>query len=244
MRPIEANAVIEAQPRATPMTIPARTSLRKCMPSTMRHRNAQCQEKEHPFERGIKVADHKRDGKRGHRVARWKRKLIRRQHLRPAVRLNLARPRPLAQSLQRFEYKDAQNRGRPRGANGRKTLWASIREQHQSQTVPDPAIAHARGGDHPEAKPARRAPPIHPLHQPVIAPIDISPEVACDCHRFTSPRRPETDKHFQRERCTNTRKRFLAGKSRARAMSFVSLAATNWTACAPRTSTCPVGLEV
>jgi len=36
MSPSEANAVIEAQPSATPITTPASTSLRKCMPSTMR----------------------------------------------------------------------------------------------------------------------------------------------------------------------------------------------------------------
>jgi len=34
--PIDAKAVIEAHPSATPSTIPASTSLRKCIPSTMR----------------------------------------------------------------------------------------------------------------------------------------------------------------------------------------------------------------
>ncbi|PYT84605.1 MAG: hypothetical protein DMG40_01035 [Acidobacteria bacterium] len=34
--PMEANAVTEAQPRATPRTTPARTSLTKCMPNTTR----------------------------------------------------------------------------------------------------------------------------------------------------------------------------------------------------------------
>src|SRR5713226_8878641 len=196
-----------------------------------RHRNAQCEKKKHSFERGVKVADHERDGKRSHRVARRKRKLIRRQHLRPAVRLDLARPGPLAQSLQCFEYKNAQNRGTPRCADGRKTLRASIREQHQPQAVPDPPVAHARGGDHPDANPARRAPVIHPPHQPVIAPVDISPEVACDCHRLTSPRRPETDKRSQRERCTNKRERFLPCKSRAHALPFASFEGTDWLSC-------------
>jgi len=35
-RPMEAKAVIAAQPSATPSTMPARTSLRKCIPRTMR----------------------------------------------------------------------------------------------------------------------------------------------------------------------------------------------------------------
>jgi hypothetical protein len=34
--PNEANAVIEAQPSATPKTAPAKTSLKKCIPSTTR----------------------------------------------------------------------------------------------------------------------------------------------------------------------------------------------------------------
>src|ERR1700730_1453968 len=34
--PNEANAVTDAQPRATPSTAPASTSLRKCMPRTIR----------------------------------------------------------------------------------------------------------------------------------------------------------------------------------------------------------------
>src|ERR1700730_10637334 len=35
-KPNDANALIEAQPSATPRTAPASTSLKKCMPSTMR----------------------------------------------------------------------------------------------------------------------------------------------------------------------------------------------------------------
>src|SRR5437660_3446983 len=40
------------------------------------------------------------------------------------------------------------------------------------------------------------------------------------------------------------RERFLASKPLAREVFFVSDAATNWRTCAPRTSTCPVGLEL
>src|SRR5207253_11363984 len=103
------------------------------------------------------------------------------------MRLDLARSRPLTQSLQRFEYKNTENCSSPGGPDSRKTPRASIGEQHQSQTVPDPAIAHARGGEQPDANPARSAPTIQPAHLSVIAPIDISPEVACDCYRFPSP---------------------------------------------------------
>src|SRR6266403_553923 len=87
--------------------------------------------------------------------------------------------------------------GRPRSPDGGKTLRSPISKQHQTQAVPDPAVAHARRGDHPDAKPARRAPAIHPPHQPVIATVNVSPEVACDCHRFTSPTQPETHMHSQ-----------------------------------------------
>src|SRR5713101_8110505 len=59
-----------------------------------------------------------------------------------------------------------------------KTVAALISEQQRPQAVPDPAITHARGRNHPDANPAWRAPAIHSLHQPVIAPIDVSPEVA------------------------------------------------------------------
>src|SRR3989442_5669490 len=40
------------------------------------------------------------------------------------------------------------------------------------------------------------------------------------------------------------RERFLASKLLARGMFFSAHAAANWRTCAPRTSTCPVGLEL
>ena len=38
IQPKDANAVIDAQPNATPRTMPASTSLKKCIPSTMREK--------------------------------------------------------------------------------------------------------------------------------------------------------------------------------------------------------------
>jgi len=121
-------------PGQRPWATPARTSLRKCMPSTMRDTAMlSARKNKRAFERGIKVADDERNGKRRHRVARWKRKLVRRQHLRPAVRLDLARPRPLAQHLQGFEHKNAQNRGGPGGRRWLKNVWRAAKsEQHQA----------------------------------------------------------------------------------------------------------------
>src|SRR5207302_8224911 len=65
--------------------------------------DVQRKEHEHAFQRRIKVTDDQRDGNGGHRVPRRKRKLIGRQHLRPAMRLNLAWAGTLADVLQRLE---------------------------------------------------------------------------------------------------------------------------------------------
>ena len=71
-------------------------------------------------------------------------------------------------------------------SNSGETLRTAKKQQHGAQSVPQPPIAHARGGDHPIANPTRGAPAVHPPHQAVIAALDVSPEVACDSHRGTS----------------------------------------------------------
>src|SRR5580704_5723339 len=147
------------------------------------------------------------------------------------MRLNLAWTGTLAEFLQCLEHKDAESCRGASSANGYKTLRPTERQQHQPQTVPDPSIAHARGGDHPDPNPARRAPPVHPVHQPVVAAFDVSPDVACDCHRLTSSRRPETSKRFQSERCIYRRERFLACKLPANRVLCVSCEKTVCRTC-------------
>ena len=95
-----------------------------------RNRNANRQEEERPFQGRVEVTHHQRHRKRRHRMPRRKRKPVRRQHLRPAMRLQLARPRPLAQSLQRLKHKNPDNRRRPRSANRRELLRPAVNQQH------------------------------------------------------------------------------------------------------------------
>jgi len=53
-------------------------------------------------------------------------------------------------------------------------------------------IAQPGGRNHPVAYPARRPPPVHPPHQPVIAALNITPNLACDGHGFNSRAAPES----------------------------------------------------
>src|SRR5580698_9753620 len=118
----------------------------------------------------------------------WKRKLVRRQNLRPTVRLKLARPRPHTQTLDRFEDKDTAKPGRTRSANRHESLRPAINRDHDAEPIPQPAITAPGRGNHPIPHPPRRAPTVHPAHHTVIAPFNKSPEVACNRHRYTSLR--------------------------------------------------------
>src|SRR5882724_6697874 len=150
--------------------------------------NTKSEEEKHPFKRGVEVADDKRDGKCRHRVARWKRELIRRQYLRPAVQLDLAGPETVAELFQCLENKNPCNRRGPGRADCRVPPWSAIKKEHDSESVPDPAVPHPGRGNHPDSKPARSAPAVHPPHQALIAEFDVSPEAACNRHRVTSIR--------------------------------------------------------
>src|SRR5262249_59368408 len=55
-------------------------------------------------------------------------------------------------------------------------------QQHKTQRIPEPAIAHPRGGQHPVADPARSAPAVHPPHHAMVAAFDESPDLPCDGH--------------------------------------------------------------
>src|SRR5579859_1716919 len=114
------------------------------------------------------------------------REFVGRQHLRPAVRLDLTWPLPLAQMFERLEDEDSADRrgsGRP---NGGKPLRTAVKQQHDAKSVPQPAVAHACRGNHPVANPSRRAPAVHPLHDAKVASLDKSPDTARDGHRVTS----------------------------------------------------------
>jgi hypothetical protein len=147
-----------------------------------RNRNANRQKKQRPLDRRIKVTHHQRHRKRRHSMTGRKRKPVRRQNLRPAMGLKLARPRPLAESLQRLKYKNPENRRCPRRPNRGKLLRPSIDQQHDPQPIPQPPIAHPCGQDHPQTHPPRSPPAVHPPHHTVIAPFDESPESACHSH--------------------------------------------------------------
>src|SRR5882724_6443449 len=102
------------------------------------------------------------------------------------VRPDLAGPETVAKPFQGLEDEDAYNCRRSCGANCRIALWSPKKEEHDPESIPDPAIPHPCRDDHPDAKPSRGAPAIHPPHQPLIAAFDVSPEAACNRHRVTS----------------------------------------------------------
>src|SRR5437879_4256720 len=149
-------------------------------------RNAKRQEKQRSFQRGIEIAQDQRDGKCRHRMARWKGELIGRQYLRPAVRLDLAGPEAVAELLQRLENKNPRNRCGAGRADCRVPLRSAKEKKHDSESVPDPAVPHPSRGNHPDPKPARCAPAVHPPHQALIAEFDVSPDAACHRHGVTS----------------------------------------------------------
>jgi len=115
-----------------------------------------------------------------------KRKFVGRQNLRPAMRLNLTRPRTRAQSLDRFEYKNSHDTSRSSRADRRKPLRPPKNRHHHAEPVPQPSIAGPRRANHPISYPPWRSPTVHPAHHSVIAPFDRLPEVACNSHRHTS----------------------------------------------------------
>jgi hypothetical protein len=63
-------------------------------------------------------------------------------------------------------------------------LRTAVDQQHDSEPVPQPAVAHSRGQDHPQAHPPWSSPPVHPPHQPMIPPFDESPDGTRDSHGF------------------------------------------------------------
>jgi len=97
-----------------------------------RNRNTGSHKKQCPLERRIKVTHYERHGERRHGMSGRKRKPIRRQNLRPAVRLQLARPRPLAQSFQSFEDQNPNPSGGSRCPDRKKPLRAPSNQQQDS----------------------------------------------------------------------------------------------------------------
>src|SRR5882672_9531666 len=102
------------------------------------------------------------------------------------MRLDLAGSEAVAELFQRLENKNPRNRRGAGRADCRVPLGSAVEEEHDSESVPDPAVPHPSRGNHPDPEPARCSPAIHPPHQPLIAEFDVSPDVACDCHRVTS----------------------------------------------------------
>src|SRR5215467_4264281 len=123
----------------------------------------------------IEITDHQRDGECGHGVTGREGELVRGKNLRPAMRFELARTLAMTDTLQRLEQENSDD-GRGTGStDGRVTVDAATQQQHGRQAIPDPAVPHARGGQHPEANPARGFPPVHATHHAVVAILDVSP---------------------------------------------------------------------
>jgi len=103
------------------------------------------------------------------------------------VRFELARTRSLAETFESFENPDADDCGEGGRSDCGVTLWAAEDKNENRGGVPDPTVAEARGGNHPDANPARRAPTIEPPHDTVIAALDETPDIAGNGH--SAPRR-------------------------------------------------------
>ncbi len=98
------------------------------------------------------------------------------------MRLDLAGTRALAEALKCFEDGDADDGGEGGARDGGKTLRAAEEKKQDCGGIPDPTVAEARGSDHPDANPTRRAPAIHAAHEAMIATLDETPDVAGDGH--------------------------------------------------------------
>ena len=147
-----------------------------------REGDADCEEEKRDFEAGVEITEDERYGKRGHGVTGREGEAVGRKDARPAVCFDFAGARTLADALEEFKDEDADDGGAAGRAEGDVTLRAAEDKDESAESVPEPTVAHARGGDHPIADPARRAPTVHPPHQAVIATFDESPEVASHGH--------------------------------------------------------------
>jgi len=112
-QPIAANAVSAQQPNPIPKTAAASTSLKKCMPRTMREIAILHAKKYTATPRAIKVTDHQRDRKRRHGVTGWKRNLSGGRTFDQQA-FQLARPLPMTQFFQQLEHADAHGRSQCR----------------------------------------------------------------------------------------------------------------------------------
>src|SRR5258708_22522104 len=99
------------------------------------------------------------------------------------MRLKLTGAPAMAQILQRLEDEYPDDRRGPRRSNCQEALRSAIKEQDDPERVPEPAVSHARRGNHPVADPPRGAPAVQAPHQVVIAALDKSPARACDRRR-------------------------------------------------------------
>src|ERR1051326_8120122 len=128
-----------------------------------------------------------------------KRKSIRWKNFGPAMRLDLAGPRTLAQHLKQLEHENANPRCAARSAHRGKAVRTTENQQHGAERVPQPPIAHTRRGDHPVTKPSWRAPAVHAPHQPMISAFDEAPYCSRDGHRITFN---HTDASTRSTRCS------------------------------------------
>ena len=160
------------------------------------------------------------------------------------MRLELARPRTRTQSLDRFEYENSAEARRRCRADRCESLRPAINRQHHAEPIPQPPITGPGRTNHPITHPPRRSPTVHPAHHPVIAPLDKSPEVACDSHRDTSPSHLKFDAPYRGGACSVRCLRpapFIRRRLNSRPLLHQSLAPTSTTSAAvsPRSATPP-----
>src|ERR1051325_7482675 len=181
-----------------------------------REGDAEREENERQFERRIKISEHKRDRRCGHGVTGRKRKLVWGKDFRPAVRFKLAGTRTVAEPLQRFEDEDADDGGKPGGANGGKTMRTAEEKKKDSRGIPDPTVAKTRGRKHPKADPPRGAPAVQAPHQAMIAALNETPDITGNGHFKTPVKNNRPQKICRQAGKQNQARRKVASKSQSR----------------------------
>src|SRR5262249_25229716 len=114
-----------------------------------RKSDAEREKNEREFEAWIEIDEYERNRRGGHRVTGRERELVGRQDFGPAVRLDLARTRTLAQALWSLENEYAYDGRKRGGTHSCETLRAAEEEEKDSGGIPDPTVAEPGGRKHP-----------------------------------------------------------------------------------------------
>src|ERR1043166_7327869 len=119
------------------------------MPSTIRESpTLKAQNRSAANTGGVKQTQRDRNRKSGDSVARRERETVRGEKLGPTVRLDLARPLPGHDSLERFEDHDSGGCGETRSEQRGVAVGTPRGEDDDSAKHPQPSVSTASGHHH------------------------------------------------------------------------------------------------